>query len=111
MPKGLSFSKRGNMLARRQFGAGALASLSTAVSGLQATDAETLSFTTPLPIPELLDAEKSGNALSLTAAFSRHEFVKGKPTAALGYSAPILGPTLRLRRGSAVNVTIHVAHR
>jgi blue copper oxidase len=36
----------------------------------------------------------------------RHAFVKGKPTRTYGYSAPVLGPVIRLRRGDEVEMTV-----
>ena len=59
-------------------------------------------FSTPLPIPKLIDAAKQGNAVNLKVMSGRHAFVKGKPTRTYGYSAPILGPVIRLRRGDEV---------
>jgi blue copper oxidase len=63
-------------------------------------------FSTPLPIPDLVDATKQGNAIKLKAAPARHEFVRGKPTLTYGYSAPILGPVLRVRRGDDVEISV-----
>ena len=62
-----------------------------------------------LPVPRLIDANKSGNVLKLTAAPGLHEFYKGKPTRTLGYSAPILGPVLRFRRGDRVEMSVENA--
>jgi blue copper oxidase len=63
-------------------------------------------FETPLPIPELIDARNMGGALTLTAARGRHAFLAGKPTDTYGFSAPYLGPVLRLRRGEEVEITV-----
>jgi blue copper oxidase len=63
-------------------------------------------FSTPLPIPKLIDAAKQGNAVNLKVASGRHVFMKGKPTRTYGYSAPILGPVIRLRRGDEVEMTV-----
>jgi blue copper oxidase len=63
----------------------------------------------PLPIPHLIDAAKEGNAVSLKAMAGRHAFIAGKPTPTYGYSAPILGPVIRMQRGAAVEVTVENA--
>jgi FtsP/CotA-like multicopper oxidase with cupredoxin domain len=97
------------MLTRRQFALGALAAVSTAASGGQSESSEQFDFTTSLPIPKLLDAETSGGAISLVAASGWHQFVKGKPAATLGYSSSILGPTIRVRRGRELKMTIRNA--
>jgi blue copper oxidase len=62
-----------------------------------------------LPIPRLIDANNSGNVVKLKAAPGLHEFYKGKPTRTLGYSAPILGPVLRFRRGDRVEMSVENA--
>jgi FtsP/CotA-like multicopper oxidase with cupredoxin domain len=36
----------------------------------------------------------------------RHAFIAGKPTRTYGYSAPILGPVVRVRRGDEVEVVV-----
>jgi blue copper oxidase len=62
-----------------------------------------------LPVPRLIDANKSGSVVKLKAAPGLHEFYKGKPTRTLGYSAPILGPVLRFRRGDRVEMSVENA--
>ena len=66
-------------------------------------------FSTPLPIPKLIDAAKQGNAVNLKVIAGRHAFVRGKPTNTCGYSAPVLGPVIRLRRGDEVEMTVENA--
>ena len=66
-------------------------------------------FSTPLPIPELIDAANQGNAVKLKVVSGRHAFLEGKPTRTYGYSAPILGPVIRLRRGDEVEMTVENA--
>ena len=74
-----------------------------------------LGFTDPapedthLPIPTLIDAAKQGNAVYLKAMSGRHAFIEGKPTGTFGYSAPILGPVMRVRRGDEVQVIVENA--
>jgi bilirubin oxidase len=45
--------------------------------------------------------------LDLTAAPSRVEFVKGKPTTAWAYNGTVPGPTIELREGDTVTVHFH----
>jgi len=66
-------------------------------------------FSTPLPIPKLIDAAKQGNAVNLKVGSGRHAFFKGRPARTYGYSAPILGPVIRLRRGDDVEMTVENA--
>lgn len=97
------------MLTRRTlaFGAGAVAA--TAFVGVRSGRGDAAPFSTPLPIPRLIDFAKKGNAGKLKAAPGRHAFLRGKPTLTYGYSAPILGPVLRVRRGDEVELTVENA--
>lgn len=63
-------------------------------------------FQVPLPIPELLDAHSRNGALELVAAQGQHAFHPGQPTATFGFSAPYLGPTLRLQSGDDVEIGV-----
>jgi FtsP/CotA-like multicopper oxidase with cupredoxin domain len=85
-------------------GGGALAA-STLLTGTSGC-AQTHGFTTLLPVPPLIDARSQGSAIRLVAQEGRHEFVAGRPATTLGYSGPILGPTLRMRRGEEVRFEI-----
>lgn len=98
------------MLTRRKFaiGCGAFAS-SVAVVGARFSRSDPAPFNTVLPIPALIDAATQGNAVSLKVAPGRHAFVPGKTTRTFGYSAPVLGPVIRLRRGDAVEMTVENA--
>jgi FtsP/CotA-like multicopper oxidase with cupredoxin domain len=62
-----------------------------------------------LPIPPLVDAAKQGNVVRLRVASGRHAFYAGKPTLTYGYSTPVLGPVLRLRRGDRVQMVVENA--
>jgi blue copper oxidase len=62
-----------------------------------------------LPIPQLIDVAKHGNVVRPKAESSRHEFYGGKATRTFGYSAPILGPVLRLSRGDRVEMIVENA--
>jgi blue copper oxidase len=94
------------MLTRRKFaiGCGAFASSTILDAPLGFTDADT-----DLPIPMLVDAAKQGNAVHLKAMSGRHAFIEGKSTGTYGYSAPVLGPVMRVRRGDEVQGTVENA--
>ncbi len=57
-------------------------------------------------MPQFIDAAKQGNAVTLKVMAGRHAFIKGKPARTYGYSAPILGPVIRLRRGDEIQMTV-----
>ena len=97
------------MLTRRQFAIGSVAMTSAGIIGRQVEEARATPFNTPLPIPRLVDAAKQGNAVSLKVAAGRHAFVKGKPVRTYGYSAPILGPVVRMRRGDEIEMMVENA--
>ena len=97
------------LLTRRQFAIAAAAMTSAGIIGRRIAESRATQFNTPLPIPRLIDAAKQGNAVSLKVAAGRHAFVKGKPTRTYGYSAPILGPVVRMRRGDEIEMTVENA--
>jgi blue copper oxidase len=97
------------MLTRRQFAIGSAGLVSSTLIGHGAGLSEAAPFSTPLPIPKLIDAAGQGNAVKLNVTSGQHEFIKGKPTRTYGYSAPILGPVIRLRRGDKVEMTVENA--
>jgi blue copper oxidase len=98
------------MLTRRQFAVGSATIISAGVLGShQPGKAEALDFHTPLPIPKLIDAAREGNSVRLRAAPGRHSFFHAKPTPTYGYSASILGPVIRLRRGDEVEMVVENA--
>jgi blue copper oxidase len=97
------------MLTRRQFAIGSVAMTSAGIIGRRIVEAGVTHFNTPLPIPRLVDAAKQGNAVSLKIAAGRHAFVHGKPARTYGYSAPILGPVIRMRRGDEIEMTVENA--
>jgi FtsP/CotA-like multicopper oxidase with cupredoxin domain len=94
------------MMTRRKFaiGLGTLASASVIDSRSGVGDLRRGGVR--LPLPQLIDAAAQHNVIQLRVAAGRHEFYKGKPTQTYGYSAPILGPVLRLRRGSRIEMAI-----
>jgi blue copper oxidase len=97
------------MLTRRQFAIGSAAMISASIIGRRIAEPRATYFNTPLPIPRLVDAAKQGNAVSLKIAAGRHAFVHGKPVRTYGYSAPILGPAIRMRRGDQIEMTVENA--
>jgi len=60
----------------------------------------------PLPIPQLIDAKANANAVSLTIGQGVHAYRPGQSVPSFGYSAPVLGPVIRLARDERVDVTI-----
>jgi blue copper oxidase len=46
------------------------------------------------------------HSVILKAMTGRHAFIAGKPTRTYGYSAPILGPVVRVRRGDEVEMVV-----
>jgi blue copper oxidase len=63
-------------------------------------------FSSPLPIPRLIDAAASRHTVNLRAMPGRHAFIAGKLARTYGYSAPILGPVVRVRRGDEVEMVV-----
>jgi FtsP/CotA-like multicopper oxidase with cupredoxin domain len=93
------------MFTRRHFlAATALTSASFLTrSGISAYAAR---FETPLPIPQLIVARANANAVSLTIGQGVHAYRPGQSVQSFGYSAPVLGPVIRLAQGESVNITI-----
>ncbi len=59
-------------------------------------------FSTPLPIPPLLenlDKSKKTAQFAMSAQRGTMEFFPGKETASFGYNGNFLGPTIRVRNG------------
>ncbi|GLH73077.1 multicopper oxidase [Geothrix limicola] len=66
-------------------------------------------FSRPMPVPPLLAATVgTGGSVhyDLVAQAGTSELEAGKPTETYGYNGAILGPTLRMRRGQAVEVAL-----
>jgi blue copper oxidase len=101
------------MLTRRQFANGSAAIVSGSflggLIGGRHGMGDPAPFSTPLPIPKLIVATNQGNAVKLKVKSGRHAFIEGKPTRTYGYSAPVLGPVIRLRRGDEVEMTVENA--
>jgi blue copper oxidase len=102
-----------SMLTRRQFTNGSAAIVSGGiVGGLvggHLAQSESVHFIRRLPIPPLIDAAKQGYAVKLKVTSGRHAFIEGTPTRSYGYSGPVLGPVIRLRRGDEVEMTVENA--
>jgi blue copper oxidase len=94
------------MLTRRQFAIGSAAASAGFIASRRICKAAPISFNTLLPIPNLVEAARQGNAVRLKVASDRHAFFKGKPATTYGYSAQILGPVLRVRNRDDVEMTI-----
>ena len=60
----------------------------------------------PLPIPQLIDAHTQDGKISLTVGAGTHAYLGGKSVRSFGYSAPVLGPAIRVRRGDTVAISI-----
>jgi blue copper oxidase len=97
------------LVARRKFAIGCGAFVSSAVVGARFGLGDPAPTGMHLPIPTLIDAAKLGNAFNLKVMSGRHAFIEGKPTGTYGYSAPVLGPVIRVRRGDEVQVTVENA--
>lgn len=65
-------------------------------------------FSTPLPIPEILDSrEENGYKIfELEAMEGEKEFFPGTATPTLGYNGDYLGPTIRVRTGESVRIRV-----
>ncbi len=104
----MSYSRRrfflGSAAAATVLGAGTVAALKKLdTAGLIEESNE---FYTILPIPELLDAREFENQIQLRAKAGRAEFLPNLETDTLGYSAPYLGPVIRVYRGDTVNFSV-----
>ena len=62
----------------------------------------------PLPIPPLYEGELDGNTrrFELTAQEGEYEIVPGTKTKTWGFNGPWLGPTLYMRRGENIDMTV-----
>jgi blue copper oxidase len=96
-------------LTRRKFALAGGAFASSAVLDARLSLGDPAPVGTHLPMPMLIDAAKQGNTVNLKAMSSQHAFIEGKPTRTYGYSAPVLGPVIRVRRGDEVHVTVENA--
>jgi blue copper oxidase len=97
------------LLTRRKFAIGCGAFASSSLVNARFGFGDTAPAGTNLPIPILVDAAKQKNAVNLKVMSGQHAFIEGKPTGTYGYSAPVLGPVIRLRRGDEVRVTVENA--
>lgn len=75
-------------LTRRQFAIGCGALASYAVADMRFGLGKPAPFSTPLPIPTLIDATKRDNAVDLKVGSSRHAFIKGKQRGPMATQRP-----------------------
>ena len=64
---------------------------------------------TTLPIPPLLEnkSKKSGEVLyELSVQKGETEFIKGVKASTYGYNGPLLGPTIRAKKGQTVRIKV-----
>jgi len=93
------------MLTRRRFLAATAISTCAVITRSGGHAAAATSFELPLPIPRLIDAKADRN-VSLVAARGTHAYRLGQPVLSFGYSAPVLGPVVRVARGQSVEFTV-----
>jgi FtsP/CotA-like multicopper oxidase with cupredoxin domain len=94
------------MVLRRRFLAGSAAATATALIDPVSAFAQAQRRETALPVPELRDARVLNGLIQLVAAEGQHAFVPGSPAKTYGFSAPYLGPVLRLRKGDEVQFAV-----
>jgi blue copper oxidase len=94
------------VLSRRGFAIGCGAVAASAVLRGRLGNSEATPFARPLPLPRLIDAAASRHTVNLIAAPGRHAFIEGKPVHTYGYSAPVLGPVIRVRSGDEVEMVV-----
>ena len=63
----------------------------------------------PLPIPPLYEGTLDGKVrrFELTAQEGEYEILPGTATKTWGFNGPFLGPTLYMRRGEQIDMTVH----
>lgn len=94
------------MLSRRSLLAGAAAGAGSAFLARSSWQVAAAAEPQPLRIPDLIDARKQGQAISLKAQAGSTTFFPGRESRTLGYNGSYLGPTLRLHRGDDVEVAV-----
>lgn len=96
------------MLTRRRFLAASALS-GAALLARADLSGQAAALAPPLPIPPLIDAQAQAHGVSLTIGRGLHAYRPGQPVASLGYSAPVLGPVIRLRRGASTAIAVENA--
>jgi blue copper oxidase len=79
------------------------------VVGMAQETAEISRFSTPMPIPPVLEATSRAGEVTtydLAVRKDRTAFFPGTSTETYGYNGSLLGPTIRLRRGERASVRI-----
>ena len=103
-----TFIKKG-LAALALAGAGS-AGLSLLDAGNAVSTARAEGFTSPLPIPPLLENQDPSGAAARFAMDVRRgsvEFFPGRPTATMGYNGNFLGPTIRVRNGQPFSIRVN----
>ena len=59
-----------------------------------------------LRVPDLLDARRQGNSVSLRVQAGNTEFFPGRTSKTLGYNGSHLGPTIRVNRGDEIEISV-----
>ena len=88
---------------RRTFLVGSLGAAAAAGLRLQRPEA---AEPNPLRIPELIDARRQTNGITLKAQEGRTSFFTGRDSATRGFNGSYLGPTLRFHRGDEIEVSV-----
>ncbi len=96
----MSLSRRSVLAGASAVGAGAL--VARALWNASGAAAEPQ----PLRIPDLIDARKHANSVSLQVQAGTTEFFPGRASRTLGYNSSHLGPTLRVHRGDDVEIAV-----
>jgi FtsP/CotA-like multicopper oxidase with cupredoxin domain len=92
------------MLTRRRFLAASALSGAAVLARLEAR--AQAPFATPLPLPQLIDARGSEAPIPLVLARGMHAYRAGQSASATGYSAPVLGPAIRVARGQRLTMVV-----
>ena len=96
----MKISRRSLLVGATAIGAGALATRALWDASEAAGDPQALR------IPELLDARKLANSVSLRVQAGHTEFFPGRTSRTLGYNGSYLGPTLRVHRDDKVEIAV-----
>lgn len=93
------------MLTRRHFLAATALSSAAIVTRVDISG-HAAPFESPLPVPRLIDAKANAHSVSLTIGEGVHDYRPGQPVKSFGYSAPVLGPVIRMVRGESTDITV-----
>lgn len=94
------------MLSRRSLIAGTAVFAGGAFVARPLRQAASAAEPQPLRVPDLIDARKQGQKISLRAQAGNTAFFPGRESRTLGYNGTYLGPTLRVHRGDEVEMAV-----